>query len=223
MSESARRWVTGKAVPLLVWSLLLAAEIGALARSSKEMTQTGLNDILSLDVARHTLTLAFFLLVLAAYLTRQGAVSHAVGFKEKVLPMIVFLAGPVGIFVLQRVNLAPRFSMPRVSVALSVAGLVLSLWSLWHLRSSFAILAEARHVVRTGPYRFVRHPLYLGEAFTMLGLCLLQGTLTALLLWAGVNLAQALRARIEEEKLTREFPDYREYRRETRFILPGLY
>jgi protein-S-isoprenylcysteine O-methyltransferase Ste14 len=206
-----------------VWSLLLASEIGALARSSREMTRTGLDDSLSLEIARHTLTLAFFLLVLAAYLTRQGAVSSASGFREKVLPMMVFLAGPLGIFVLQRLNLSPRFSVPRVSVALSVAGLVLSLWSLWHLKSSFSILAEARRVVRTGPYRFIRHPLYLGEAFTMLGLCLLQGTLTAVFLWAGVNLSQAFRAKIEEEKLAREFPDYREYRRETRFILPGLY
>jgi protein-S-isoprenylcysteine O-methyltransferase Ste14 len=151
------------------------------------------------------------------------AVSHAVGFRERVLPMLVFLAGPLGIVVLQKIAMTPRFAVPRTAVALSVAGLALSLWSLWHLRSSFSILAEARRVVRTGPYRFVRHPLYLGEALTMLGLCLLQGTLTALAFWAVVNLSQLVRARIEEEKLARSFQDYRDYRQETRFILPGIY
>jgi protein-S-isoprenylcysteine O-methyltransferase Ste14 len=57
----------------------------------------------------------------------------------------------------------------------------------------------------------------------MLGLCLLQGTVSALCLWAAVNLFQVVRARIEEEKLAREFPDYQAYRRQTRFILPGIY
>ena len=225
MSESsiAREWLTGKLVPLLLWSLLLASEISALARSSSEMARSGLRDDLALEVARHTLTLAFFLLVLAAYVTRLRAVSHARGFRERVLPMLVFMAGPLGIFVLQRLAWPPRFEAPRIAVALSVAGLALSLWALWHLRSSFSILAEARAVVRSGPYRFIRHPLYLGEAITMLGLCLLQGTASALGLWAAVNLFQVVRARIEEEKLAREFPEYQVYRRQTRFILPGVY
>ena len=225
MSESsfAREWLAGKLVPLVLWSLLLASEVSALARSSSAMARSGLSDDLALEVARHTLTLAFFLLVLAAYLTRLRAVSHARGFRERVLPMLVFMAGPVGIFVLQRLAWPPRFQASRVAVALSVAGLALSLWALWHLRSSFSILAEARTVVRSGPYRFIRHPLYLGEAITMLGLCLLQGTFTALALWAGVNLFQVVRARIEEEKLAREFPAYQVYRRQSRFIIPGIY
>jgi protein-S-isoprenylcysteine O-methyltransferase Ste14 len=223
MSDSsfAREWLTGKLVPLVLWSLLLAFQIKALATSSSEMARAGLRDDLALEVARHTL--AFLLLVLAAYVTRLRAVSHAQGFRERVLPMLVFMAGPAGIIVLGWLDLAPSFQTPRIAVALSVAGLALSLWALWHLRSSFSILAEARTVVRSGPYRFIRHPLYLGEALTMLGLCLLQGTVSALCLWAAVNLFQVVRARIEEEKLAREFPDYQAYRRQTRFILPGIY
>lgn len=219
----AREWLTGKIVPLVVWSLLLASEMTALVRAASEMARGGLRDDLALGVARHTLTLAFFLLVLSAYVTRRRAVARAEGFQEKVLPMLVFLAGPLGIFILQRLDLPVRFAVPRTAVALSVAGLALSLYSLWHLRGSFSILAEARVLVRSGPYRFVRHPLYLGEAVTMLGLCLLQGTWIALALWLAVNLSQLLRARIEENKLAREFPEYHAYRQETRFILPGIY
>jgi protein-S-isoprenylcysteine O-methyltransferase Ste14 len=231
VSEQPRRtpsavpveWLTGKVVPLLLWSLLLASEILALTQKAGEMARSGWRDDLTLEVARHVLTLSFFLLVLAAYITRIGAVSRAVGFRERVLPMLIFLSGPAGIFFLQLLDLPPRFQVSRVAVALSVAGLALSLWSLWHLRSAFSILAEARRVVHTGPYRLVRHPLYLGEAVTMLGLCLLQGSLTALVFWAAFNALQLVRARIEENKLAREFPDYRAYRQRTRFILPGLY
>ncbi|PYQ14513.1 MAG: hypothetical protein DMH00_01250 [Acidobacteria bacterium] len=225
MGESAmrREWLTGKLIPLALWSIPLASEILALAGKSAQMAREGLRQDLSMEFARHTLTLAFFLLVLAAYLSRMRVVAPAAGFKEKILPMMVFLAGPLGIFVLQRLGWPARFAAPRTAVALSVAGLALSLWALWHLRSSFSILAEARRVVSTGPYRLIRHPLYLGEAGTMLGLCLLLGTYTALAFWAAVNLFQLVRARIEEEKLAREFPDYRAYRQRTRFILPGLY
>ena len=222
-SSIAREWLTGKIVPLVVWSLLLASEISALVRAAADMARTGLRDDRALEVARHTLTLAFFLLVLSAYITRRHAVARAVGFREKVLPMLIFLAGPVGIYVLQRLALPARFQVPRTAVSLSVAGLALSLYSLWHLRGSFSILAEVRRLVRTGPYRFIRHPLYLGEAITMLGLCLLQGTWIALALWLAVNLSQLIRARIEENKLAREFPEYHAYRQETRFILPGIY
>ena len=222
-SSLTRDWITGKLVPLVLWSLLLASEITALARASAGMAKAGLRDDLALEVARHTLTLAFFLLVLGAYVTRMRAVSYAVGFRERVLPMLVFLAGPAGIVALTRFDGPHRFEAPGTGVALSVAGLALSLWSLWHLRTSFSILAEARRVVRSGPYRFIRHPLYLGEAVTMLGLCLGFGTITALLFWGAVNLFQMFRARIEENKLAREFQEYREYRDQTRFILPGIY
>jgi protein-S-isoprenylcysteine O-methyltransferase Ste14 len=84
-------------------------------------------------------------------------------------------------------------------------------------------MAEARSPVTSGPYRYVRHPLYLGETLTMLGLCLMMGTAIALLFWATVTAMQLARARIEEGKLAGQFADYRAYLERSRFILPGLY
>jgi protein-S-isoprenylcysteine O-methyltransferase Ste14 len=110
-----------------------------------------------------------------------------------------------------------------IGLLTTLLGYGVSLWALWHLRGSFAIMAEARRAVMFGPYRYVRHPLYLGETLALLGLCLMIGTVTALLLWAGVTALQLTRARIEEKKLARQFDDYRAYLERTRFILPGLY
>jgi protein-S-isoprenylcysteine O-methyltransferase Ste14 len=84
-------------------------------------------------------------------------------------------------------------------------------------------MAEARSPVMSGPYRYVRHPLYLGESLSMLGLCLALGTVIALLFWAVWTGMQLTRAHIEEGKLSRQFADYRAYLERTRFILPGLY
>jgi len=216
-------WLTGRALPIAFWSLLLASQLISLVRQITLIARSGAAGGAVLELIRGFLTLGFFVLVLAAYFSRFKVVAKANGFREKVLPMLVFLAAPAGIFVLLQLNLTPVYDVSWVGVGISVTGLMISLWALWHLRSSFSILAEARNPVTSGPYRFVRHPLYLGEALTMLGLCLLMGTWVALLLWAGVNAFQLVRARIEEEKLSREFPDYRIYRSRTRFILPGVY
>lgn len=216
-------WVAGRALPIAFWSLLLTSQLLALTRQITHISRFGTEGTAVLELIRGLLTMGFFVMVLAAYFSRFQVVARAVGFREKVLPMLVFLAAPAGIFLLLQLDLPPAFDVSWVGVGISVVGLLLSLWALWHLRSSFSILAEARNPVTSGPYRFVRHPLYLGEAMTMLGLCLLMGTWVALLLWSGVNAFQLLRARIEEEKLSQQFPDYRLYRSRTRFILPGVF
>ena len=65
--------------------------------------------------------------------------------------------------------------------------------------------------------------LYLGEALMMLGLCFMIGTPAAVGFWVVLNAMQVARARIEESKLSRQFPEYRAYQKRTRFLIPGVY
>jgi protein-S-isoprenylcysteine O-methyltransferase Ste14 len=169
------------------------------------------------------LLLGFLLLVVAAYLTRAHAVDRAQGFWERFFPMLVLIVTFVGMSFLERVRGTYYSELVGTGLLLTFLGYSLSLWALWHLRGSFAIMAEARSPVTSGPYRYVRHPLYLGEGLSMLGLCLAMGTFTALLVWVVISGMQLARARIEEAKLADQFDDYRTYRERTRFILPGLY
>ena len=55
---------------------------------------------------------------------------------------------------------------------LSVPGLLMMLWAFWSLGSSFAIAPAARKLVLRGPYRFLRHPMYAGELFSLVGFCI---------------------------------------------------
>ena len=48
-------------------------------------------------------------------------------------------------------------------------GLAYSVWGLAYLRRSFSIIPEARRLVTGGPYRLSRHPVYLGEIATAIG------------------------------------------------------
>jgi protein-S-isoprenylcysteine O-methyltransferase Ste14 len=220
---SWRRWLAGKALPLTIFTLFLVTHSLTLPREAVQLTHEGIGFYPLMEMFRHLLTAGFLLLIVAAYLTRTRAVASAYGFWERVFPLLVLFATVASMSFLRRTEALPQPFLVAVGLLLTVFGYYVSFWSLWHLRGSFGIMAEARSPVMSGPYRYVRHPLYLGESLTMFGLCLAIGTVTALLFWAAITGMQLTRARIEEGKLSRQFADYRAYLERSRFILPGLY
>src|SRR5205085_12524408 len=91
------------------------------------------------------------------------------------------------------------------------------------LRRSFSIMAEARVLVRSGPYRWVRHPMYLAHFIIFLCVLLQRFAPVTLGLYVVFVAGQIVRARIEEEKLATVFPNYEEYRRTTGMFFPRLF
>lgn len=64
------------------------------------------------------------------------------------------------------------FNLEEAQPLYSLPGLLLTLWALFALGFSFSIAPEDRGIVMRGPYRLVRHPMYLGEILSLLCLCL---------------------------------------------------
>jgi len=218
--NSRKSDIVGKVLPLSVWIFFLTLIILSMIADAQRMLHEGAPLESLLVFARVGLTGAFMVLLVTAYLTRIRATERAQGFLQRSFPLLVFVVSIVGMGLVQSRPGLPPFYLVAPGLILGPLGLCLSLWSVWHLRSSFSILAEARRTVVSGPYRYVRHPLYLGEALTLLGACLLIGTGIAMLFWAVVVGLQLARARIEEQKLSRALSDYRAYRRKTPFIFP---
>jgi protein-S-isoprenylcysteine O-methyltransferase Ste14 len=82
---------------------------------------------------------------------------------------------------------------------------------------------RGHQVISTGPYAFVRHPMYSGAAFYFLGIALLLGS------WYAVGIAMVLialfglRAVWEENTLIAELPGYAAYAERVRYrLIPGL-
>ena len=79
----------------------------------------------------------------------------------------------IGTFLLTAVVLFPRRELSTaaglVSTLLILAGDGFAVFVLVRLRHLFSIMAEARELVTSGPYRLVRHPLYLAEQVATLG------------------------------------------------------
>jgi protein-S-isoprenylcysteine O-methyltransferase Ste14 len=213
-------WITGKALPLCVWIFFLIAILFSMFADARRMLHEGASLESLLVLARAGLTAAFMVLLATAYLTRMRATERAQGFWQRSFPLFVFLGSIAGMGLVQSHPGSPPFYLVAAGLFIAPAGLCLSIWCVWHLRNSFSILAEARRTVVSGPYRYVRHPLYLGEALTMLGVCLLIGTGSALIFWAAITGLQLARARIEEKKLSRALSDYDAYRMKTPFIFP---
>jgi protein-S-isoprenylcysteine O-methyltransferase Ste14 len=110
-----------------------------------------------------------------------------------------------------------------ISSALILAGTAGSSLSLLWLGRGFSILPQARQLATGGPYRLVRHPLYLCEQMSVLGLSLLYARPWGLLIaMAGLAL-QFPRMRYEESILAATFPKYRAYAAATPQFLPFLY
>lgn len=111
-----------------------------------------------------------------------------------------------------------------VSGVLVLAGAALAAWAFLSLGGEFAVLPSSpSRLVTSGPYRWVRHPAYVGEALVLAGLALpLPWSAAALLAFAGVA-AFALRVEMEEAVLG-ALPGHGAYRAAVRWrMLPGVW
>jgi protein-S-isoprenylcysteine O-methyltransferase Ste14 len=169
-----------------------------------------------LDVAYTTLKVG----VVAAFAVFVARRSEARRRTRRPTALIACGAAMLAVLLLQRPD-------ESTATALVVAGEALALVSVgWMLISTvalgrcFGVLPEARGLVTHGPYRFVRHPLYLGEFGTCIGLVLASPAARNLFAALVFALAQAARMVMEERELSHQFPEYAAYARRTPRLIP---
>jgi protein-S-isoprenylcysteine O-methyltransferase Ste14 len=114
-----------------------------------------------------------------------------------------------------------------VGIALMVAGIIVRQWAIAVLGRYFSPVVgiqEGQKVVKTGPYRLVRHPSYTGALLIIVGVGLaLQswGAVLVLLLVFGITFGY--RIRMEEKVLVSELGDeYVQYKKTTKRIIPYI-
>jgi protein-S-isoprenylcysteine O-methyltransferase Ste14 len=100
----------------------------------------------------------------------------------------------------------------QVAVALTLLGLGFSVWARVHIGRNWSgtVTVKAGHeLVRTGPYAYVRHPIYTGVLVALLGSVIACGELRGLLGYALIAFSFVRKLRVEERFMRAEFPaDY---------------
>ena len=104
-------------------------------------------------------------------------------------------------------------------------------WITWvlvknpHAESSVRIQKEREHtVVSSGPYRFVRHPMYVGLILLHVSIALVLGSMWTLALAALITILFLWRTALEDRTLRRELSGYEEYTHVTRYrLMPGIW
>jgi protein-S-isoprenylcysteine O-methyltransferase Ste14 len=166
------------------------------------------------------LALVFYALAICCYLRRgpafatsRSVTAHSAAFAATWLPVALPLLH----------GAQPPAGRQVLAVVLLSCGMAWAIWSLRCLDRNVSVLAQARDVVVRGPYRWVRHPLYVGELVASLGLAIAVNSYQALALWLALCGLQIYRAAREEQVLLQAFPAYRSYRSRTAALLPGIF
>jgi protein-S-isoprenylcysteine O-methyltransferase Ste14 len=164
----------------------------------------------------------------------EMAARNATKIKEPFRTRIVHLAltsiGQLLIFLPVpglRARFMPLF-LPVVAMGLIIEATAVSL-SVWARRIlgknwSGAIATNVDHqLIRTGPYRSIRHPIYTGILGMYLGATLVSGEMHALIGFALICIAYARKIRMEEAHLHEAFgPAYAEYARSSWRLVPKI-
>lgn len=114
---------------------------------------------------------------------------------------------------------------------LYLAGLLFTLWArrtlgkYWGLSTSISVkLLDQHQIIQSGPYAYVRHPMYFGWWVAMLGLTFLYPVWAVFLLFFFSVISFARRAGREEAALAERFgSNWLDYKKHTKFIIPFLY
>lgn len=172
------------------------------------------------EVVSRSSTILFLGLLSTLFIIRLEPIKKAKG----ILPRALAIAGT---FSMTLVTIFPRadLSLTQTVIAssLSLTGTGLSLFALAHLGRSFSVMAEARRLVTSGPYRIVRHPLYVFEAMASLGILIQFFSFYSVLIYLAHCFFQLRRMKNEEAVLEGVFPEYEAYKLKTPRLIPGIY
>lgn len=173
---------------------------------------------------RDTSRVTLLVFLCAEVLTTCLAVCSRVPRERDWNPLSVLMAVGAGFyFVAFRIEPGAHLVPETLAVGLQAAGVLFSIWAKCSLRRSFGILPANRGVVRGGPYRFIRHPIYFGYFVRDSGFLLANFGLQNLLIVAGHWSLQVGRI-VREERLLTKDQTYRQYMERVRYrLIAGLY
>ena len=124
-------------------------------------------------------------------------------------------------------RIIPRAALVgELGVAVTVAGILLAVWARFHIGQNWSgtpTVKVGHELIRSGPYAWVRHPIYSGLLLAVIGTAAARGQVRGFVAVVMVWLAFWLKTRIEEKFMLQTFGnEYDEYRRSTGALVPRV-
>ena len=190
------------ATPLIAWyGFALAVQLPPLAHQIASLDLATVDVAVLASVASKLATQVFFVVLALLIVLRHRPLGKASGFYPR-------FAAVAGTFISIAIVVLPArplsVSLNVTSTLLILCGVVFALYAVIVLGRSLSIMPEARRLVTNGPYRVIRHPLYLGEAIALVGVMLQYMSIWALGLLALQCIFQLERMKNDFRKLNIE-------------------
>ena len=160
--------------------------------------------------------------LVAAFSMKRGRVPWSRELRIRaVIVVVAILLVRLGVFRGHRIDTDPWLA--GIGLALFALGLGFAIWARLHIGRNWGTpmtQKEEPELVTSGPYRFVRHPIYSGILLAGVGTALALSWLwLAAVALAGIYFVYS--ATVEERFLAAQFPDaYPAYKRSTKMLVP---
>ncbi|CAG0926642.1 hypothetical protein TFLX_00144 [Thermoflexales bacterium] len=163
----------------------------------------------------------------------RGKIAHNAKSWDKVL-MTIYSLMLLAVFAVAGLD-AGRFGWSVMPLAVQITGYIALLLAMavtyWAMAANPFLSTIVRiqadrghHVITTGPYRYVRHPMYSAILVMWPSVALLLGSWWALLPAAVIGIVFVIRTRLEDRTLQAELPDYVDYTQHTRYrLIPNVW
>jgi protein-S-isoprenylcysteine O-methyltransferase Ste14 len=171
---------------------------------------------------QEAVTVVFLGLVVALFAIRRRAIE---GQRANWVGGVVALFGTFLLNVVAYLPIDDTTSTRSLfaSSVVVIVGTLFTIWSLAILGRCFGLFPEVRGLVLRGPYRLVRHPVYLGELISALGLLLAKPHPLVVAVFGVFVVLQYWRTIYEERALAAAYPnDYPAYARRVPRLMPGM-
>lgn len=106
-------------------------------------------------------------------------------------------------------------------------GIALALWAIvvmnYHTLSIFPEPKRNGNLIVSGPYQFIRHPMYTAILLVCLSLVVADQSVLKWCMFTLLTVNQLIKLHVEETMLLKHYPEYEGYRKVTKKLIPFVY
>ncbi|MCI0473559.1 MAG: hypothetical protein L0Y76_08260, partial [Ignavibacteria bacterium] len=104
--------------------------------------------------------------------------------------------------------------------------LIPGIWGLFNMKFRFNVAPEllpGSEIIMSGPYKFIRHPMYTTVLGITLTVVIFSFTYFLLMIWLILLVTLLMKLSYEEFLLEKEFSGYADYKAKTKSIIPFIF